>query len=45
VSGFLIDTNVPSELTKSRPDPRVESWIAAQSNPLFVSGRKGGEKR
>ena len=25
--GFLLDTNVPSELTNERPDPRVEAWL------------------
>ena len=28
--GFLIDTNVVSELTRSRIEPKVQSWVAAQ---------------
>ncbi len=30
---YLLDTNVPSELAKPSPDPRVEAWMAAQSLP------------
>jgi predicted nucleic acid-binding protein len=34
---ILLDTNVVSELIKPRPDPGVESWIAAQpSTSLFL---------
>ena len=27
MSGFLLDTNVPSELTRPQPDPVVERWL------------------
>jgi len=27
--GFLLDTNVPSELTRIKPDPRVARWLQA----------------
>jgi len=38
VSGWLIDTNVVSELRKPRPEPKVVSFIAGQSlDSLFVS--------
>ena len=29
MSGFLIDTNIPSEMTRRDPDPRVQAWVAA----------------
>ena len=29
--GFLLDTNVPSELVRPQPEPRVKTWVAAQS--------------
>jgi toxin FitB len=35
MSGFLLDTNVISELIKPRPDPRVVSWIAATDESLL----------
>jgi toxin FitB len=38
VSGWLIDTNVVSELRKRKPEPKVVSFIAGQSlDSLFVS--------
>jgi predicted nucleic acid-binding protein len=38
VSGFLLDTNIPSELTRSRPDSRVADWLeATDDNSLYVS--------
>jgi hypothetical protein len=38
VSGFLLDTNVLSELRRSRPEPRVVAFVAAQPlESLFVS--------
>jgi predicted nucleic acid-binding protein len=38
VSGWLIDTNVVSELRKRRPEPKVVSFIAGQAlDSLFVS--------
>ena len=44
--GFLLDTNIPSETVKLRPDPRVTSWISAQPNQtLFISVVTIGELR
>jgi toxin FitB len=38
VSGWLLDTNVVSELRRRRPEPKVVSFIAGQSlDGLFVS--------
>lgn len=38
VTGFLIDTNVLSELRRPRPDPGVASWFrAVRASELFVS--------
>lgn len=38
MSGWLLDTNVLSELRRHTPDPRVTEFIAAQPlNTLFVS--------
>ena len=28
--GFLLDTNVVSEVTRSRIEPRVQNWVAAR---------------
>jgi predicted nucleic acid-binding protein len=35
VNGFLIDTNVVSELMKPRPSSRVVDWIDAHEEQLF----------
>ena len=35
MSGFLLDTNVVSELIKPRPEPRVAAWIEATEESLF----------
>lgn len=35
MTGFLLDTNVISELTKPRPEPRVTSWIRKTSEELL----------
>ena len=46
MSGFLLDTNVPSELVRPKPEPRVESWVAAQNlDALFISAVSFGEFR
>jgi len=46
MSGFLLDTNIPSETVKLRPDTRVTTWISAQPNPtLFISVITVGELR
>jgi predicted nucleic acid-binding protein len=38
VKGFLLDTNVPSELTHPRPAPQVEKWLEnADDEQLFFS--------
>ena len=43
-SGFLLDTNVPSELTRIKPDPRVARWLqAADDNLLYLSVISIGE--
>ncbi len=38
MSGYLLDTNVLSELTRDIPDPRVVTLIA-QANDLAVATR------
>jgi len=46
VSGFLLDTNVISELIRRRPDPRVEAWVAAiDESLLYLSVLTIGEIR
>jgi predicted nucleic acid-binding protein len=35
VSGFLLDTNVISELIKPNPEPRVVKWIEATDESLL----------
>jgi predicted nucleic acid-binding protein len=46
VSGFLLDTNIPSELIRTRPEPRVETWVFAQSEQsLYLSVVSIGELR
>jgi predicted nucleic acid-binding protein len=38
MTGFLQDTNVPSELTRPQSDPHVEEWLdAADDEQLFLS--------
>ena len=42
--GFLLDTNIPSELMRTRPEPKVTEWVAAQDiNTLFLSVVSIGE--
>jgi predicted nucleic acid-binding protein len=42
--GFLLDTNIPSELMRPRPEPRVKGWVAAQDiSALFLSVVSIGE--
>jgi len=44
VSGFLLDTNVPSELTRPKSDPRVEAWLEdAEDEQLYFSVVSLGE--
>ncbi len=41
---FLLDTNVPSELTRPRPEPQVTEWLEkADDNQLFFSVVSLGE--
>jgi toxin FitB len=35
VSGFLLDTNVVSELIRPRPEPKVAAWMEATEESLF----------
>ena len=30
MSGFLLDTNIPSELVRTVPEARVKNWVAAR---------------
>jgi predicted nucleic acid-binding protein len=46
MSGFLLDTNIPSETVRVRPEPRVTEWIRHQANEtLFLSAVTIGELR
>jgi predicted nucleic acid-binding protein len=46
VSGFLLDTNIPSELIRTRSDPRVGNWVYAQDEgSLYLSVISIGELR
>ena len=46
MSGFLIDTNVISELVKPKPEPKVAAWIEGTSEELlFLSVLTIGELR
>lgn len=46
MSGFLLDTNVPSEIIRTHPDPRVDAWILAQDEAiLHLSVVTSGELR
>ncbi len=38
MTGYLLDTNAPSELSRDRPDMRVAQWLRAQPvTQLFLS--------
>jgi tRNA(fMet)-specific endonuclease VapC len=44
MTGFLLDTNVPSELTRPKSDPQVEKWLDdADDEQLFFSVVSLGE--
>jgi predicted nucleic acid-binding protein len=46
VNGYLLDTNVPSEFSRDRPEPRVVQWLKAQPvAELFLSAVTIGEIR
>ena len=44
MTGFLLDTNVPSELTRPQSDPQVEKWVdEADDDQLHLSVVSLGE--
>jgi predicted nucleic acid-binding protein len=44
VNGFLVDTNIPSELTRERPDVRVASFLQrTEKQSIFLSVMTIGE--
>lgn len=46
MSDFLLDTNIPSETVRPRPEPKVQAWLAAQFlDTLFISAVSFGELR
>lgn len=46
MSDFLLDTNIPSELIRTRPEPRLENWFYAQDEQaLYLSVVSIGELR
>ena len=46
MSGFLLDTNIPSELIRTRPEPRVGNWVYAKDEQsLYLSVVSNGELR
>ena len=46
MNGYLLDTNVPSEFSRDRPELRVVQWLKAQPvTTLFVSVVTIGEIR
>jgi predicted nucleic acid-binding protein len=46
VSGFLLDTNIPSEFRNPRPEPRVTQWLdSVDENLVFISVVTLGEMR
>ena len=45
MNGFLVDTNVLSELTRSQPDIRVVQFLQQSKSSIFVSVLSVGEIR
>jgi predicted nucleic acid-binding protein len=46
VSGFLFDTNIPSEMLRPRPNSNVTAWVERQTfQSLFISVITLGELR
>jgi predicted nucleic acid-binding protein len=46
VSGFLLDTNIISELVKPKPEPKVTNWIdSTDENLMYLSVLTLGEIR
>jgi predicted nucleic acid-binding protein len=44
MNGFLLDTNIPSELTRTRPEARVVAWLeSADDEAMFFSVVSLGE--
>jgi predicted nucleic acid-binding protein len=43
MSGLLLDTNIPSELTRQESAPQVVRWLdEANDEELYFSGTSGG---
>lgn len=46
MNGYLVDTNVVSELRKAKPDPNVRAWSDAQApHQLYLSAMTLAEIR
>ena len=46
MNGYLLDTNIPSEFSRDRPEPRVVQWLKTQPmTTLFLSAVTIGEIR
>ena len=46
MSGFLLDTNIPSEFRNPRPEPRVVEWVdSIAEDSVFISVVTLGEIR
>jgi hypothetical protein len=44
MNGYLLDTNIPSELTRPRPDVHVSAWLeSADDDQLYFSVVSLGE--
>ena len=38
MNGYLLDTNIPSEMSKPRPEPQVSAWLReANQDNIFLS--------
>jgi len=44
-TGYLIDTNILSELARARPDEQVIAWLRENEQALYVSSITIGELR
>lgn len=46
MSGFLLDTNIVSELVRAKPEPKVRQWVGSvDENLLYLSVLTLGEIR
>ncbi len=46
MKGFLLDTNIPSEVSRLRPEPRVLAWLqAVDESKVYISVITLGEIR